>query len=64
MPSYDFRCESCGNSFTASCSIKEKDQVRCPECGGATLKQLFTGFTFLTGGSKSSSSCGGGGRFT
>ncbi|GAW93044.1 FmdB family zinc ribbon protein [Calderihabitans maritimus] len=51
MPSYDFRCEKCGHDFTVRVSWREKDKVKCPVCGSSSVKQLFTSFTLLTGGS-------------
>ncbi|GAV22427.1 FmdB family zinc ribbon protein [Carboxydothermus pertinax] len=54
MPRYDFRCEACGEKFTAWASINERDKVVCPKCESNRVKQLLTGFGIL-GGSQSSS---------
>ena len=32
MPTYDYRCESCGE-FQIRQSIKEKPLTQCPTCG-------------------------------
>ncbi|BCV20866.1 FmdB family zinc ribbon protein [Moorella sp. Hama-1] len=55
MPTYDFRCQECGERFTVKMSLKEKDKATCPACGSQKLQQLFTGITILGGSS------GGGG---
>ncbi|AEE91212.1 MAG: zinc ribbon domain-containing protein [Tepidanaerobacter acetatoxydans] len=64
MPTFDFECRKCGNRFSEFVSIKDKDNVRCPECNGE-VKQLFTGFLFTRKSNASStgtscSSCSGG----
>ncbi|WP_173299050.1 FmdB family zinc ribbon protein [Thermanaeromonas sp. C210] len=51
MPTYEFRCQDCGNRFTVRLSWQEKDKATCPSCGGRRLQQLFTGITILAGGS-------------
>lgn len=59
MPTYDYRCLKCLEKFSKFVSLKEKDQVKCPECDGAA-QQLFTGFLYKkTGGENSAqtSSC-------
>ncbi|MCG0277190.1 MAG: zinc ribbon domain-containing protein [Thermanaeromonas sp.] len=65
MPTYDFKCQECGHTFSEFVSIKERDKVRCPVCGGA-VSQRFTGFLYITKGGEggvstgsSGSSCGG-----
>ncbi|MFY9312920.1 MAG: zinc ribbon domain-containing protein [Tepidanaerobacteraceae bacterium] len=59
MPTFDFECKKCGHRFSEFVSIKNKDKVTCPECGGS-VQQLFTGFLYISKGSSSSgsSSCG------
>lgn len=62
MPTFDFKCDSCGHQFSEFVSIKDKDKVRCPECGG-TASQRFTGFMYISRGGSTSSgtgSCSGG----
>jgi putative FmdB family regulatory protein len=36
MPLYDLECEKCGEEFEAFSKIVERDEVRCPKCGGET----------------------------
>lgn len=33
MPIYDYRCDACGNAFTALQSWHDEPLERCPECG-------------------------------
>ena len=40
MRLYDYRCVACGEEFEAIVRADEKDAVRCPECGGATERQV------------------------
>ncbi len=59
MPNYDFKCFQCEKRFGVFVSIKDRDQVKCPDCGGKT-EQLFTGFLYkkVSGdGTPQSSSC-------
>jgi len=57
MPTYDFRCQECGDRFTVKMSWKDKDKAICPACGSGKLQQLFTGITILGGSSSSGGSC-------
>lgn len=41
MPTYIFRCASCGHEFSVETSWTKKKDVRCPKCNTATLKELF-----------------------
>lgn len=57
MPTFDFECKKCGHRFSEFVSIKDKDKVCCPKCEG-TVKQLFTGFLFISKNQPGASSCG------
>ncbi len=60
MPTFDFKCNDCGHNFSEFVSIKDKEKVRCPKCGGR-VSQRFTGFSYIKTGERcSSSSCNGG----
>ncbi|BCV22832.1 FmdB family zinc ribbon protein [Moorella sp. Hama-1] len=63
MPTYDFKCNDCGHLFSQFAAIKDRDKVRCPECGGK-VSQRFTGFLYARkgdpGASSTGSSCSGG----
>ena len=42
MPTYDFRCRSCGEQFEVVCSIAEReDRAVCPACGEHDAAQVF-----------------------
>ena len=66
MPTYEYRCKSCGHGFDIVQAFTDDPLTECPECGGA-LKKVFgnVGITFKGSGfyktdSRSSSSSGGG----
>ncbi|WP_422446034.1 FmdB family zinc ribbon protein [Thermoanaerobacterium sp. DL9XJH110] len=58
MPTFDFKCNQCGNLFSEFVSLKDKDKVRCPECGGQ-VSQRFTGFLYFRKGEPGTSGSGG-----
>src|SRR5436305_9930432 len=52
MPTYDYRCESCGHEFEEMQSFKEDPLTVCPKCHEAALRRLFgTGAAILFKGS-------------
>ena len=44
MPTYEYRCDSCGHQFTVIESIGEhgKNPPRCPKCQGDKVEQAFS----------------------
>lgn len=42
MPTYDYRCESCGQVFELFHGMTENPAPCCPECGGKS-KRLISG---------------------
>lgn len=65
MPTYEFICEKCGDSFDVRATIQEKEngmQPACPNCGDPATRQVISaGLFFRAGGGGSSSnppSCG------
>ncbi len=52
MPIFEFKCQTCGKHFEVLTSNANKDQVRCPECASAEVKQLLSSFS--TAGGKAS----------
>ncbi|NIR43152.1 MAG: zinc ribbon domain-containing protein [Gemmatimonadetes bacterium] len=43
MPTYDYRCESCGHQFEKfSQRISDESTAECPKCGG-TAERLISG---------------------
>lgn len=62
MPTYDFRCQECGHTFTVKVSYQEKDKVTCPQCGSSSIRQSFAGVNIFAGGGGCSAPAGS--RFT
>ena len=64
MPTYDYRCQDCGEAFDIRASMaaySEGLSPRCPECGSANAVRGFSAVNVLTGSSgsgQSSGSCG------
>jgi putative FmdB family regulatory protein len=67
MPTYEYRCKSCGHELEIQQSFTDDPLTACPSCGEATLRKVFgniavtfkgSGFykTDNRSGSKSSSS--------
>ncbi len=46
MPTYDYKCKSCGKAFEAFQSISEKPLAECLHCGGK-VERLISGGTGL-----------------
>ncbi len=42
MPTYDYKCENCGNTFEFFQSIKDEPLTLCPECGHEKLKKMVS----------------------
>lgn len=42
MPSYDLQCQDCGHKFSVFCSIRDKEQQKCPQCQGDKLQNIFS----------------------
>ena len=43
MPTYEYRCESCGNEIEVLQSMKDAPLTKCPKCGKDTLKKMVSG---------------------
>jgi putative FmdB family regulatory protein len=41
MPTYDYRCDSCGHNFELFQSIKAEPEKRCPKCGADTARRVI-----------------------
>lgn len=52
MPTYEFDCEKCGNTFTLILTIreyeKEKERFRCPKCKSKRVMQTLSPFIAKT----------------
>lgn len=52
MPTYDYKCIKCGNTFELFHGISERPQVVCSKCGSIAQKQisLHSGLIFKGSG--------------
>ena len=51
MPTYGYRCGSCGHEFEIQQRITAQPLVTCPKCGGKLSKMLYpAGIIFKGGG--------------
>lgn len=52
MPTYEYRCESCGAAFERQQPITEAPLTQCPTCGGKVERLVSggAGFMFKDGG--------------
>ena len=41
MPTYGYRCGSCGHEFEIRQRITEEPLITCPKCGGKLAKMLY-----------------------
>ena len=67
MPTYEYACTNCGNTFEAVQKISDKPLTRCPKCKGAIRRVIhggmgviFKGSGFYTTDYKKSSALTGG----
>ena len=46
MPTYEYRCRSCGESFSTHESISEHGSARavCPKCKSNDVERVMSGF--------------------
>lgn len=42
MPTYEYKCDKCGEQFELFQGMKDKPADKCPKCGG-TVKRLIGG---------------------
>ena len=60
MPTYEYRCKSCGECVEVQASLAEKEKglnLTCPRCGSPEMVQTFS--SFVMGSSKGKSFSGG-----
>jgi putative FmdB family regulatory protein len=70
MPTYEYKCTSCGHTFEAVQSMIDKPLSRCPKCKSAVRRVINGGIGIIFKGSgfystdykKSSSLTGGNGK--
>ena len=60
MPIYEYECSKCGNKFEMRRGLTDKDaSLKCPKCGAAQPKRVFS--TFSTNQSTEACASTGGG---
>ncbi len=44
MPTYEYRCQKCGENFTVTMTLLEHDRTkpRCPKCKSPRVEQLLS----------------------
>jgi putative FmdB family regulatory protein len=45
MPTYEYQCKACGNTWEQDQKIKEPPVKDCPKCGEPKAKRLISGGT-------------------
>ena len=50
MPTYDYRCESCGHVFELSHGMTENPAPECPDCGGKCRRLISGGAALILKG--------------
>lgn len=54
MPVYEYRCNSCGETFEILRSFKDEEtEVKCPKCGAGDVSRVYS----PCGGGASKDSC-------
>jgi putative FmdB family regulatory protein len=43
MPTYEYRCKSCGHEFEEVQTMSSEPLIMCPKCAKPTLKRLMSG---------------------
>lgn len=51
MPTYEYRCESCGHNFDAFQKMSDPVLDKCPKCGGKVKRLISSGAGFIFKGS-------------
>lgn len=51
MPTYEYRCESCGYVFEEFQSMKDAPLSKCPKCGGKVQRLISPGAGLIFKGS-------------
>ncbi len=55
MPTYEYKCQSCGCVFEKFQGIKDKPIAKCPTCGGKVQRLIGSGAAVIFKGSGSNS---------
>lgn len=49
MPTFDFRCHDCQETFERWLGMNDKADLTCPACGSADVEKIFTSFMYNKG---------------
>ena len=60
MPIYEYRCQGCGRVFEEFVRFGDDPELKCPGCGGAEARKVFSlfGTSSANSGSIGSTSAG------
>jgi len=50
MPTYEYKCNDCGEHFDLFISIRQKEKeldLTCPNCGSKNVKEVFSNFIYV-----------------
>jgi putative FmdB family regulatory protein len=50
MPSYEYHCHKCDETFTMRMGVKDHDteQITCPHCQSIEVEQILSSFVAMT----------------
>jgi putative FmdB family regulatory protein len=51
MPTYEYRCDACGNEFEREQRISEAPVKKCPACGKSKARRMVSSANFILKGS-------------
>ncbi len=51
MPTYEYKCDKCGNDFDEFQSMTDAPLTKCPKCGGPVHRLIGTGAGLIFKGS-------------
>lgn len=60
MPTYEFKCDDCGERFDIRASFSEKEKGlnhECPRCGNEDTERVFGGLVFFIKSGAVASTC-------
>lgn len=62
MPTYEFKCQDCGEKFEIFTSMSNKEKgldLKCPQCGSENLGEVFGCMIYMpkTGEIKNNGGC-------
>lgn len=49
MPTFDFRCQECQETFEKWIKLGTESEVTCPSCGSGSVEKIFLSFMYNKG---------------